>query len=103
MGTPCFAGFSWYYQASNGWVGLVAFGVPIAVMTAALHLGAPILYLPEVSAGPHRRIHEHLARTEQLIGAAPRHRIPLVCMSLIRRAPARATPHLLEVTALICS
>jgi hypothetical protein len=43
------AGFSVWYQVSDSWVGLVAFGVPIAVMTAALHAGVRIRYLPEVS------------------------------------------------------
>ena len=42
------AGFAVWYQASDSWVGLVAFGVPIVVMTAALHAGVRIRYLPEV-------------------------------------------------------
>jgi hypothetical protein len=47
------AGFSVWYQASDSWVGLVAFGVPIVVMTAALHAGVRIRYLPEVSGRCH--------------------------------------------------
>ena len=51
--TPLFPpGFAAVYQNTDDWVGLVVFGAPLVLLTAALHLGAAIHYVPEVLSFP---------------------------------------------------
>ena len=42
------AGFSWVYQNDGSGIALLVFGLAAVALTAALHLGATILYVPKV-------------------------------------------------------
>lgn len=48
MGCGERAGFSWVYQSGGSGIALLVFGLAAVALTAALHLGAAILYVPKV-------------------------------------------------------
>lgn len=53
MGCGERAGFSWVYQSGGSGIALLVFGLAAVALTAALHLGAAILYVPKVGPADH--------------------------------------------------